>query len=324
MAETWAVPRGLSEAEQRAWFALQAWQREFVADARRRGDTGRQPASSVALEQEQPALAGPLAARLQRSLTTMDAMFADPAVGERVRAAQRRVLGHEPTPSTVGALDLHVVDRIAARGTVARTAMHAGVGGVTGSVAAGAGVAGAASGGLALGAAVGVMAVTALADASYVVLQASRTVARAATAYGFDPRDPDEQAAVLAVVGAALAPRRDRAMALARSHHVAGLIAHRLTHGGAPVDAARLLSRQLHTGLVLSLSGHQLRRGVPVLGAALGSYATARAGRHVDEVARQLYRDRFLRRRSILEQFTAGQVGQVGPGPPQPGTAARA
>jgi hypothetical protein len=322
VAESWEVPRGLSGDEQRAWFALQAWQREFVGDARQ-WTGGDQPVDPLLAPVDETRLPGPLAARLQRSLTAVDAMFADPAVGERVRAHHRRVLGHEPTPSTVGALDLRTVDRIAARGAVGRTVMHAGVGGVTGSVAAGAGVAGAASGGLALGAAVGVMAVTALADASFVVLQASRTTARAAVAYGFDPQDPDEQAGVLAVVGTALAPRRHRAAALSRSHHVAGLIAHRLAHGGPPTAASRLLTRQLHTALVLSLSGHQLRRGVPVLGAALGSFATARTGRHVDEVARQLYRDRFLRRRSLLEQLTAGQRGQIGPGPPQPRPATR-
>jgi hypothetical protein len=330
VGDPWAVPPGLREAEQRAWFELQAWQREFVGRARgaRAGDPGERVDGAVIASAafgpgppaDEPELPGPTAARLQRSLLAVTTAITDQGGGASVRARHQRVLGVEPTPAAVAALDLRVVDRIASRGSTGRTLVSAGVGGVTGSIAAGAGVAGAATGGLALGAAVGVMALTALADASFVVLQASRTTARTAAVYGFDPGDPDEQAAVLAVVGAALAPRRDRAAALGRSHHVARLITDRLVHGAAPTDAARLLIRQLHHGLVLSLSGQQLRRGVPVLGAALGSVTTARTSRHVDEVARQLYRDRFLRRRSAFEQLAAGQRGQIGAGAAQPGT----
>jgi len=303
VTEPWALPPGLRVDEQQAWFALQAWQREFVAAGASRGrpsPTAIDPTPPVPPTVEPT---GGIAVRIERSLAAIDAMFADPAVAERVRARQRRLLGHEPTPSTVGALELLTVDRIASRGAAGRTVMHAGVGGVTGSVAAGAGVAGAATGGLALGAAAGVVALAALADASFVVLQASRTTTRIATAYGFDPRRAEEQAAVLAVVATALARPRDRAAALGRSHHIAGLIMDRSARGMAADGLARGLVHQLHRGVVLSVSGHPVRRGVPVVGAVLGSAATARTARHVEQVARQLYRDRFLRRRSLLARL---------------------
>lgn len=293
----------LSPYEQEAWKRIQRWKskpggrRRVVPEAARtkarelgRGAAGAwKEIPGTALVNDvvervlgggQEALADAVTASLRR---------------DRILEAARRAGSPVHELQDLRTLDLQVVDEICPRLNIRYAAASAATGAGSGLVAGGGtaaivgtgGVA-AAPGGLAVGGAIA-------ADVVATIALAARVVAHYAGCCGYDAREEDERAVLLAVIGVGLV-REGAAKQAAMLHvrKVAMMVARRAAWKELNEEVVVKLIQSLFARLSVNMAKRKLAQALPVAGIALGAGLNYSLMRKVGTAASFAYRERFL------------------------------
>ena len=144
-----------------------------------------------------------------------------------------------------------------------------------------------------------------VADVTAVLVGMGRIVALVAAHYGYDVREPDEQAFASGVIAyAAAGNSAERAAALAAlSRLTQQMMRQESWHELQPQQADNVL-QQVSMALGFRLAKRKLAQAVPVLGAVVNGGLNARIAQKTFERAQQAYRLRFLTEKHDLD---AGQ-----------------
>lgn len=293
----------LSPYELQAWKRIQQWQnhpggRTRVVPAKAR-DKARQlghgaagvwkeiPGSIVVNQVVDKVLGGG-----QEALT--DAVAAS-LRRDRILEAARSTGSSVHELSDLRTLDLEVIDRICPRLNIRYAAASAATGAGSGFVAGGGtaaivgtgGVA-AAPGGLAVGGALA-------ADVVATIALAARVVAHYAGYYGYDAREEDEKAVLLAIIGVGVAGEgAAKQAAVLHVRKVAMMVARRATWEELGEEVIVRLIQGLFAKLSVNLAKRKLAQALPVAGIALGAGFNYSLMRKVGTAASFAYRERFL------------------------------
>lgn len=192
-------------------------------------------------------------------------------------------------------LDLEVIDairpRLNVRYAVASAATGAGsgfvAGGGTAAIAGTAGVA-AAPGGLAVGGALA-------GDVVATIALASRVVAHYAGYYGYDAREEEERAVLLAVIGVGVVGEgAAKQAAMLHVRQVSMMVARRAAWKELGDEVIVKLIQGLFAKLSVNLTKRKLAQALPVAGIAIGAGFNYALMRQVGTAASYAYRERFL------------------------------
>ncbi len=192
-------------------------------------------------------------------------------------------------------LDLQVIDQILPSLSIRYAATSAATGAGSGFVAGGGTAAIVGTGGVA--AAPGGLAVAgALAgDVIATVALAARVVTHYAGYYGYDTREEEEKAVLLAVIGVGVAGEgAAKQAALLHVRQVAMMIARRATWKELGEEAIVKLIQGLFAKLSARLTQQKLAQALPVAGIAAGAGLNYALMRKVGTAASFMYRERFL------------------------------
>lgn len=292
----------LSAYESRAWDAIQKWKqasarRSVVPAAIRdnaRGISGKAvdrlktiPGTSQVTEAIDKALSG--------GYEALTDLVAKSIQTERILKAVRDTGVSVNDLSDLRTLDLEILDDVCPSLNTSYAASSATTGAVSGFVAGGgtagiigtAGVA-AAPGGLAVGSAI-------VGDVMATIALAARVVAHYAGYYGYDARDEDEKAVLLAVVGVSLAAEgAAKQAAMVQVRQVAMMVARRATWKELSDETIVKLIQGLFAKLSVNLTKRKLAQALPVAGIAIGALFNYHFMRRVGTAASYAYRERFL------------------------------
>lgn len=167
---------------------------------------------------------------------------------------------------------------------------------VTGSV-----VSSAVTGGTSMTVAVSAVA----ADVAAVLVGMGRIVALVAAHYGYDVREPDEQAFASGVIAYSAAGNpAEKAAALASLSRLTLQMRHQTSWRHLQPKQADNVTQQVSVALGFRMAKHKLAQAVPVLGAVVNGGLNARIAHTTFERAQQAYRLRFLTEKHDLD---AGQ-----------------
>lgn len=214
---------------------------------------------------------------------------------DRILKAARRAGGSVAELADLRTLDLKVIDEIRPSLNLQYAATSAATGAGSGFVAGGGtaailgtgGVA-AAPGGLAVGGALA-------GDVVATIGLAARVVTHYAGYYGYDTREEDEKAVLLAVIGVGVAGEgAAKQAAMLHVRQVAMMVARRATWRELGEEAIVKLVQGLFTKLSVRLTQRKLAQALPVVGIAAGAGLNYTLMRKVGTAASFLYRERFL------------------------------
>ena len=214
---------------------------------------------------------------------------------DRILQAAQREDGSVEELSDLRRLDLCVIDEIRPSLNLRYAAASATTGAGSGLVAGGgsaaimgtAGVA-AAPGGLAVAGALG-------ADVVATIALASRVVTHYAGYYGYDTREEEEKAVLLAVIGVGVAAEgAAKQAALIHVRQVAMMVARRATWKELSEEVLVSLIQGLFAKLSVRLTQRKLAQAIPVAGIAVGASLNYTLMRKVGTAASFAYRERFL------------------------------
>jgi hypothetical protein len=296
----------LSPYERRAWHGIQGWKdspgrRPLVPDKVRR--KGRELRREFADAWD----AVPFSTDVDRLLhevvekvvggglqAVSDAMAAS-VQRQRILEAARDAGADVDDLGDLRALDLEVIDRICPRLNIRYAMASAATGGASGFVAGGGSTAIVGTGGVA--AAPGALAIAGAlaADVVATIAMAARVVTHYAAYYGYDAREEEEKAVVLAVIGVGVVAE-DAAKRAAMLHvrRVAMMIARRATWKELGEEAIVKLIEALFAKLSVTLTKRKLAQALPAAGVVLGMGFNYRLMRKVGTAAYFAYRERFL------------------------------
>lgn len=159
------------------------------------------------------------------------------------------------------------------------------------------------------GATLTVAASAVVADVTAVLVGMGRIVALVAAHYGYDVREPDEQAFASGVIAySAAGNSAEKAAALASLSRLTQQMMRRATWQELQQRQAANVVQQVFMALGFRLTKRKLAQAVPVLGAVLNGGLNARIVHMTFERAQQAYRLRFLTEKHDLD---AGQWAPV-------------
>jgi hypothetical protein len=214
---------------------------------------------------------------------------------DRILQAARRAGGSVYELSDLRSLDLRVIDDIRPSLNLRYAATSAATGAGSGFVAGGGtaailgtgGVA-AAPGGLAVGGALA-------GDIVATITLAARVVTHYAGYYGYDTREEDEKAVLLAVIGVGVAGEgAAKQAAMLHVRQVAMMIARRATWGELSEEAIVKLIQGLFAKMSVRLTQRKLAQALPIAGIAAGAGMNYTLMRKVGTAASFMYRELFL------------------------------
>lgn len=134
-----------------------------------------------------------------------------------------------------------------------------------------------------------------VADVTAVLVGMGRIVALVAAHYGYDVREPDEQAFASGVIAySAAGDSAEKAAALASLSRLTQQMMRRATWRQLPQRQATNVIQQVSTALGFRLAKHKLAQAVPLVGAIVNGGLNARIAHTTFERAQQAYRLRFL------------------------------
>lgn len=300
----------LSPYERQAWDAVQRWRR---AQAHRRGRVPapvREQARQIGKSAARAWKATPGNAQLNQVVNKVlsggnealtDAVAAS-LRRDRILQAAQRAGGSVHELADLRTLDLQVIDDIRPRLNLRYAATSATTGAGSGFVAGGGtaailgtgGVA-AAPGGLAVGGALA-------GDVVATIALAARVVTHYAGYYGYDTREEDEKAVLLAVIGVGVAGEgAAKQAAMLHVRQVAMMVARRATWRELGEEAVVKLIQGLFAKLSVHLTQRKLAQALPIVGIAAGAGLNYTLIRKVGTAASFMYRERFLIDKYSLE-----------------------
>jgi hypothetical protein len=192
-------------------------------------------------------------------------------------------------------LDLEVLDRICPSLNIRYATASAATGAGSGFVAGGGSAAIVGTGGVAA-APGGLMVGSALAaDVVATIALAARVVTHYAGYYGYDAREEQEKAVVLAVIGVGLAAEgATKQAAILHVRQVAMMVARRATWKELGEEAIVKVIQVLFAKVSVNLTKVKLAQALPVAGIAIGASFNYVLMRRVGTAAGFAYRERFL------------------------------
>jgi hypothetical protein len=198
-------------------------------------------------------------------------------------------------------LDLRACDRSVPRRKEKYIALGISQGVATSLAVTGFTVASTVSGGTTLAAAVG--AVTA--DVTAVMVGMGRIVALVAAHYGYDVREPDEQAFASGVLAySSTSNSAEKAASLASLSRLTQQMMRRATWKQLQTNQMVNVIQRVVTSLGFNLTKRKLAQAVPIAGAAVNAGLNARIVHKTFERAQQAYRLRFLTEKYELDPST--------------------
>lgn len=293
----------LSPYELRAWESIQDWK---DSPARRRlvlPESARQRAQQFGHDvaevwNELPGTSQ-VQSVLDSAMTGGSQLVADAVTAslmrDRILEAVRRTGATADELSDLSNLDLQVLDCVCPRLNVRYAAASAATGAGSGFVAGGGSAAIVGTGGVA--AAPGALAVAgALAgDVVATIAMAARVVAHYAGYYGFDAREEEETAVLLAVIGVGVVGEgAAKQTAMFQVRQAAMLVARRAAWKELSEETIVKLIQGLFAKLSVNLTKQKLGQALPVAGIALGAGFNYGFVRRVGTAASFAYRERFL------------------------------
>ncbi len=293
----------LSPYERQAWDGVQRWR---LAQARRRSRVPapvREQARQIGTSAAKAWKGTPGNAQINEVVNKVlaggnEALTDAVAVSlrrDRILRAARRAGGSVDELSDLRTLDLRVIDDIRPSLNLRYAATSAATGAGSGFVAGGGtaailgtgGVA-AAPGGLAVGGALA-------GDVVATIALAARVVTHYAGYSGYDTREEDEKAVLLAVIGVGVAGEgAAKQAAMLHVRQVAMMIARRATWRELSEEAIVKLIQGLFAKLSVRLTQRKLAQALPIAGIAAGAGLNYTLMRKVGTAASFMYRERFL------------------------------
>jgi hypothetical protein len=141
-----------------------------------------------------------------------------------------------------------------------------------------------------------------VADVTAVMVGMGRIVALVAAHYGYDVREPDEQAFASGVIAySAAGDSAEKAAALASLSRLTQQMMRRTSWRHLKPEQADNVIQQVSVALGFRMAKHKLAQAVPVLGAAVNGGLNARIAHTTFERAQQAYRLRFLTEKHDLD-----------------------
>lgn len=301
-AQTWDLSQ-LSPYEREAWQKIQQWQessasrRSLVPDAARRrvkelGQGAANAWKEVPGSVQMNAIVETVLAGGNEALT--DAVAAS-LRRDAILQAARRTGASVAELSDLRSLDLQIIDKIcptlSLRYATASAATGAGsgfvAGGGTAAILGTAGVA-AAPGALAVGSALA-------GDVVATIALAARVVAHYAGYCGYDAREEEEKAVILAVIAVGVAGEgAAKQAAMLHVRQVAMLVARRAAWKELGEEAIVKLIQSLFAKVSVNLTKSKLAQALPVAGIAIGASFNYTLMRKLGTAASFAYRERFL------------------------------
>lgn len=293
----------LSPYERKAWDAIEEWQnspvsgRHIIPPAARKMavQAGRGAANAWREVPGSAHLNETLATVLDGGNRAINDLAAASLQRDRILDSARRKGVHVDDLSDLRKLDLQVVDQMCPGLNIRYASASAATGAWSGFIAGGgtaavfgtAGVA-AAPGGLAVGGAL-------TADVIATIGLAVRSAAHYATYFGYDVREEEEKAVLLAVVGVGFAGKgAAKQAAMLHVRQVAMMVARRAAWKELGEEAIVKLIQALFTKLSVNLTKRKLAQALPVAGIALGAGFNYSVMRKVGTASYFAYRERFL------------------------------
>lgn len=141
-----------------------------------------------------------------------------------------------------------------------------------------------------------------VADVTAVLVGMGRIVALVAAHYGYDVREPDEQAFASGVIAySAAGNSAERAAALASLSRLTQQMMRQASWRHLQPQQADSVIQQVSLALGFRMVKHKLAQAVPVLGAVVNGGLNARIAQRTFERAQQAYRLRFLTEKHDLD-----------------------
>jgi hypothetical protein len=305
----------LSPYERQAWQAIQKWQ-EDRADRRRRIPESarhriRQIGKGAAEAWDDLPGSGHITDVVEHVLAGGNQAVTD-AVAASLRRERILEAAHEAGAdvqelSDLRQVDLQVIDQILPhlniRYALASAATGAGSGFVAGGGTAaimGSGGVAAAPGGLAVGTALA-------ADVVATIALAARVVSHYAGYYGYDAREEQEKAVILAVIGVGVAGEgAAKQAAMLHVRQVSMMVARRAAWKELGEEVIVKLIQGLFAKLSVNLTKQKLAQALPVAGIAIGAGFNYALMRKVGTAASFAYRERFLIEKYDLDSKAPG------------------
>ncbi len=214
---------------------------------------------------------------------------------DRILQAARRAGAPVEALSDLRQLDLQLIDGICPSLNIRYATGSAATGAASGFVAGGGSAAimgtggvAAAPGGLAIGTALA-------ADVVATIALAARVVTHYAGYYGYDAREEEEKAVILAVIGVGVVGEgAAKQAAMLHVRQVAMLVARRAAWKELGEEAIVKLIQGLFAKLSVNLTKRKLAQALPVAGIAIGAGFNYALMRKVGTAASFAYRERFL------------------------------
>lgn len=292
----------LSPYERQAWDAIQKWQnaaaRRNLLPERMRGKA-KELGTGVTTAWKAVPGTDQLTEVMEKVLAGGNQALTDAVAAslrrDRILEAARDAGADVHALSDMRQLDLEAIDGILPRLNIRYAATSAATGAGSGFVAGGgtaavmgtAGVA-AAPGGLAVGSAL-------VADVVATIALAARVATHYAGYYGYDAREEEEKAVLLAVISAGVVGEgAARQTAMLHIRQVAMMVARRATWKELGEEAIVKLIQGLFAKLSVNLTKKKLAQALPVAGIAIGASFNYALMRKVGTAASYAYRERFL------------------------------
>lgn len=292
----------LSAYERQAWNQIRQWEnnagRRSVVPERARAKAKELGQSAADTWREIP-FTSVLDSVLERVVEGGNEALTDAVVAslqrERILEAVRRAGAPVESLADLHGLDLQVIDEVCPRLNLRYASLSAATGAGSGFVAGG-GTA-AIAGTLGTAAAPGALAVTAAlaGDVIATIGLAARVVAHYAGYYGYDARNEEEKAVILAVIGVGvMGEGAAKQAAMLHVRQVAMMVARRAAWEELGEEVIVKLIQSLFVKLSVNLTKRKLAQALPVAGMAIGAGFNYRFMRRVGTAASFAYRERFL------------------------------
>ncbi|CAM8656734.1 EcsC protein [Acidimicrobiia bacterium] len=302
----------LSPYERQAWHQIRQWEnnagRRSLVPERARAKAKELGQSAADAWREIP-FTSVLDSVLERVMEGGYEALTDAVVAslqrERILDAVRRAGAPVESLSDLRGLDLQLIDEVCPRLNLRYASLSAATGAGSGFVAGG-GTA-AITGTFGVAAAPGVLAITAAlaGDVIATIGLSARVVTHYAGYYGYDARDEEEKAVILAVIGiGVMGEGAAKQAAMLHVRKVAMMVARRATKKELGEEVIVKLIQNLFVKLSETLTKRKLAQALPVAGIAIGAGFNYRFMRKVGTAASFAYRERFLIEKYGLDSMT--------------------
>jgi len=306
--QTWDLSQ-LSPYERQAWQGIRRWEdapgrRSLVPEKAR--DRARQIGQGAAEAWKELPGSTQIDEIVERVLAGGNEALTDAVAAslrrDRILQAARSAGSPVEELSDLRNLDLQVIDKICPRLNIRYAAASAATGAGSGLVAGGGTAAIMGTGGVA--AAPGGLAVAGAlaADVVATIALAARVVTHYAGYYGYDAREEEEKAVILAVIGVGVVGEgAAKQAAMLHVRQAAMMVARRAAWKELGEEVIVKLVQGLFAKLSVNLTKRKLAQALPVAGIAIGAGFNYALMRKVGTAASFAYRERFLIEKYALD-----------------------